>query len=200
MGNGLAANANGHAPDANGHAPDANGQTPEFGRQRNESNASITSKLQVANRQSDTDSDPDSDSSQGSSGSSGSTQTASHQRKVDVDGKQTCVSKETAKSQASELQELLQEETEAYLDKRHIIDILHDFSGSHPPLTSLLSCLRPLQPRLYSISSSQLEHAQRVQITVAVVKYQALGRERIGVTSTFLKERMQVGIQLVTEG
>ncbi len=111
---------------------------------------------------------------------------------VHVDGHGDGISQVEAHQQARELQDILQDEVEAYLDKRHIIDILHDFSGSHPPLVTLLSCLRPLQPRLYSISSSQLEHPTHVQITVAVVKYMALGRNRIGVTSTFLKERMQV--------
>lgn len=94
------------------------------------------------------------------------------------------------------MQDMLQQESEAYLEQRHIIDILQDFSGSHPPLASLLACLRPLLPRLYSISSSQLENPQRVQITVAVVKYTTLGHDRIGVTSTFLKERMQVNQSL----
>jgi len=111
---------------------------------------------------------------------------------IHVDGHANGISQDEAHQQARELQDVLQDEVEAYLDKRHIIDILHDFSGSHPPLATLLSCLRPLQPRLYSISSSQLEHPTHVQITVAVVKYVALGRNRIGVTSTFLKERMQV--------
>lgn len=112
---------------------------------------------------------------------------------VDGRGNGNGISQDETHQQASELQHVLQDEVEAYLDKRHIIDILHDFSGSQPPLATLLSCLRPLQPRLYSISSSQLEHPTHVQITVAVVKYVALGRNRIGVTSTFLKERMQVG-------
>ena len=56
----------------------------------------------------------------------------------------------------------------------------------------VLAALRPLLPRLYSISSSQLEHPQRVQVTVAVVRYASLNRERIGVTSTYLAERLQV--------
>ena len=57
----------------------------------------------------------------------------------------------------------------------------------------VLAALRPLLPRLYSISSSQLEHAQRVQVTVAVVRYASLNRPRIGVTSTQLAERIQAG-------
>ena len=56
----------------------------------------------------------------------------------------------------------------------------------------MLSALRPLLPRLYSISSSQLEDPGRVQVTVAVVRYESLNRHRIGVTSTQLAERIQV--------
>ena len=56
----------------------------------------------------------------------------------------------------------------------------------------VLAAMRPLLPRLYSISSSQLEHSTHVQVTVAVVRYASLNRERIGVTSTYLAERLQV--------
>ncbi len=56
----------------------------------------------------------------------------------------------------------------------------------------VLATLRPLLPRLYSISSSMLEAERRVQITVATVRYQSLGRARIGVTSTYLAERLKV--------
>ena len=113
---------------------------------------------------------------------------------MQVNGHANSVSKSEAKHQAQQLQDILQQEAEEYLEQRHIIDILQDFSGSHPPLASVLACLRPLQPRLYSISSSQLENPTRVQITVAVVRYNSLGLDRIGVTSTFLKERMQVRV------
>lgn len=57
----------------------------------------------------------------------------------------------------------------------------------------LLGVLRPLLPRLYSISSSPLEADARVQVTVAAVRYQTLGLDRIGVCSTYLSERLQVG-------
>ena len=55
----------------------------------------------------------------------------------------------------------------------------------------VLGALRPLLPRLYSISSSQLEAPGRVAATVAVVRYESLNRRRIGVTSTQLAERLQ---------
>ena len=64
--------------------------------------------------------------------------------------------------------------------------------SKQPPGLQMLAVLRPLQPRLYSISTSQLEAATRVGVTVAVVRYESLGRPRIGVTSTYTAERMQV--------
>ncbi len=161
--NGNSYKANGHSQKASGNSHTPNGRTPN------------------------TDIDTQSKGSQSSQVSNGS-----EQPMVEVDGQTNGISSSKLHQQARDLQDILQDEVEAYLDKRHIIDILHDFSGSHPPLASLLSCLRPLQPRLYSISSSQRENPTRVQITVAIVKYVALGRDRIGVTSTFLKERMQV--------
>ncbi len=56
----------------------------------------------------------------------------------------------------------------------------------------VLAGLRQLQPRLYSISSAQAEAPDRVQVTVAVVRYDSLGQQRVGVTSTLLAERLQV--------
>ncbi len=59
-------------------------------------------------------------------------------------------------------------------------------------LLQVLSCLRQLQPRLYSISSSPLEDPTRVQVTVAEVMYSSLGKDRVGVCSTMLSQRIQV--------
>jgi hypothetical protein len=60
------------------------------------------------------------------------------------------------------------------------------------PALQLLGCLRQLQPRLYSISSSPLEQPPGVQATVATVRYESLAAEREGVCSTFLADRIQV--------
>ncbi len=56
--------------------------------------------------------------------------------------------------------------------------------------------LRPLQPRLYSISSSPLEHPTRVQATIATVRYTSLSIERVGVCSTYTNERLAPGQQV----
>lgn len=52
-----------------------------------------------------------------------------------------------------------------------------------------MKCLRKLQPRLYSIASSQKAQPTEVHLTVAAVRYESHGRKREGVCSTFLADR-----------
>ena len=54
----------------------------------------------------------------------------------------------------------------------------------------LVTPLRKLQPRLYSISSSPKAHPGEVHLTVAIVRYDLNGRSRKGVCSTFLADRV----------
>ncbi|WP_074013322.1 NADPH-dependent assimilatory sulfite reductase flavoprotein subunit [Candidatus Sodalis sp. SoCistrobi] len=54
----------------------------------------------------------------------------------------------------------------------------------------LLSLLRPLTPRLYSIASSQAEVGEEVHITVGVVRYEIDGRPRTGGASGYLADRL----------
>ena len=56
----------------------------------------------------------------------------------------------------------------------------------------LVSSLRPLQHRLYSISSSPKAHPGEVHLTVGIVRYELEGKERKGVCSTFLADRADV--------
>ncbi|CRK52565.1 Bifunctional reductase [Rhodococcus sp. RD6.2] len=51
-----------------------------------------------------------------------------------------------------------------------------------------LSVLKPLQPRLYSISSSPKENPNEVQLTVSAVRYNLHGVPRRGVCSTYLAD------------
>lgn len=54
----------------------------------------------------------------------------------------------------------------------------------------LLDCLRPLQPRDYSIASSPTAHPDRAHLTVTTVRYTAGdGRRHGGVASTYLADR-----------
>lgn len=55
----------------------------------------------------------------------------------------------------------------------------------------LIGLLRPLTPRLYSISSSQAQAGSEVHITVGVVRYHIEDRGRTGGASGFLADRLE---------
>lgn len=77
-----------------------------------------------------------------------------------------------------------------YLHGREIIDLPTDFPSEPFSPQAFVDCLRKLPPRLYSIASSLKQHPDEVHITVAAVRYQAQGRDRKGVASTFLADRI----------
>jgi sulfite reductase (NADPH) flavoprotein alpha-component len=58
----------------------------------------------------------------------------------------------------------------------------------------LVAPLRPLQHRLYSISSSPKAHPGEVHLTVGIVRYELDGRQRKGVCSTFLADRANAAV------
>ncbi|KHL73096.1 reductase [Pseudomonas putida] len=92
--------------------------------------------------------------------------------------------------QAGDLRHLLQPERKAALQDwlwgRQLVDVLCAFPQDLP-LTTWLDLLKPLQPRLYSISSSPLAHPGEVHLTVSTVRY----GQRKGVCSSFLADRGQ---------
>jgi sulfite reductase (NADPH) flavoprotein alpha-component len=55
--------------------------------------------------------------------------------------------------------------------------------------SDLVAPLRPLQHRLYSISSSPKAHPGEVHLTVGIVRYELDGKPRKGACSTFLADR-----------
>ena len=74
----------------------------------------------------------------------------------------------------------------ALLESHQPIDLLHQFPGAWDA-TELVSTLRPLTPRLYSIASSpKLVGHDEVHLTVGVVAYTAHGRAHVGAASAFL--------------
>ncbi|VFP88777.1 NADPH-dependent assimilatory sulfite reductase flavoprotein subunit [Candidatus Erwinia haradaeae] len=54
----------------------------------------------------------------------------------------------------------------------------------------LINILRPISPRLYSISSAQEENEKEVHITVSVVRFNIDGRARSGGASSYLADRL----------
>jgi sulfite reductase (NADPH) flavoprotein alpha-component len=74
-----------------------------------------------------------------------------------------------------------------------VLAALHKFSGVRPGAEAFVEALDPLQPRLYSISSSCRANPQRISLTVDGVRYRIGPRERLGVASTHLGERLSAG-------
>lgn len=79
-----------------------------------------------------------------------------------------------------------------YINGRDILDSLTDFPANDLNSQAFVDLLRKLPPRLYSIASSQKAHPDSVHLTVGVVRYKAHQREREGVCSTFLAERIKM--------
>ncbi|HEY3390297.1 MAG TPA: assimilatory sulfite reductase (NADPH) flavoprotein subunit [Prolixibacteraceae bacterium] len=80
-----------------------------------------------------------------------------------------------------------QEKLQDYLYGNDIVDLFSDF-----PLKlsaqDLIKLLRPLQPRLYSISSSPKANPGELHLAVSVVEYKNRGRNRRGTCSNYLLE------------
>lgn len=78
-----------------------------------------------------------------------------------------------------------------FLWGREIIDLLLAHPSAKFIPVEFVTCLKKLQPRLYSISSSPKAHPGQVHLTVNVVRFESLTRRRKGVCSTFLADRVQ---------
>ncbi len=81
----------------------------------------------------------------------------------------------------------------SFLGEREFVDLLAEFPSARLSPQELTDSMRRLMPRLYSIASSPHVHPEEAHLTVAVVHYRSNGRERVGVASTFLAERVNVG-------
>lgn len=74
-----------------------------------------------------------------------------------------------------------------------VLAAVQKFSGMRPDPEAFVEALDPLQPRLYSISSSPKIDPARLSLTVDAVRYTIRGRQRSGVASTFLADRARPG-------
>ena len=77
-----------------------------------------------------------------------------------------------------------------------VMAALQKFSGVRPHPEAFIEALEPLQPRLYSISSSHNATPGRLSLTVDCVRYVIGKRKRLGLASTFLAERVQPGEEM----
>jgi sulfite reductase (NADPH) flavoprotein alpha-component len=100
-------------------------------------------------------------------------------------------------SSSAFLRDLLDPGSKNHLDDyvwgRDVLDLLEELTAAKFTPEELVKVLRKLQPRLYSIASSQKAVGESVHLTVAVVRYQPERSSHLhrGVCSTFLAERAE---------
>ena len=78
-----------------------------------------------------------------------------------------------------------------------VMAVLQKFSRVRPHPEAFIEALEPLQPRLYSISSSHNATPGKLSLTVDCVRYVINKRRRQGLASTFLSERVNPGDELM---
>ncbi|PWU69718.1 assimilatory sulfite reductase (NADPH) flavoprotein subunit [Gracilibacillus dipsosauri] len=83
-----------------------------------------------------------------------------------------------------------------YIHGRDLLDLILDFTPSNLDPASLMHWLRKIPARQYSISSSYKANPDEVHLTIATVRYHTYGRDRHGVCSGEIAERIQPGDQL----
>ena len=115
--------------------------------------------------------------------------------KLDITGlTQLFLRKYASRAQSEKLDALLAEKDKSnlksYLYGREISDTLADFPVRDLSGQELVSLLRKMPPRLYSIASSLKACPDEVHLTVAAVRYQSNGKLRKGVCSTYLADRV----------
>src|SRR5690606_16174969 len=80
-----------------------------------------------------------------------------------------------------------------YLQGRDLLDLVQDHGLKGVPAGEFAAILRKMPPRLYSISSSPKAYPDEVHLTIRKVEYEAHGRQRYGVCSTYVADRLEIG-------
>lgn len=95
------------------------------------------------------------------------------------------------------LDELLDDEDKIteYLYGHDVLDLIEDFPFKWNA-NKLVSILRPIPPRLYSISSSMEHVGDEVHATVSLVHYERKDRMRKGACSSFLSDSVEIDDKL----
>ncbi|WP_068618518.1 assimilatory sulfite reductase (NADPH) flavoprotein subunit [Paenibacillus tuaregi] len=89
-----------------------------------------------------------------------------------------------------------EQELRSYLAGRDLLDLVTDYSLQGAPAREFVALLRKIPARLYSIASSLKANPDEVHVTVRTVRYENHGRNRYGVCSVQLAERIQPGDSL----
>jgi sulfite reductase (NADPH) flavoprotein alpha-component len=95
-------------------------------------------------------------------------------------------------ARSEELNKLMESKSAVteWIRGRDVLDLVQSYPLADIDANGFIKLLRKLPPRLYSIASSQAAVDEEVHITVATVRYNAHNRERGGVASTWLADRL----------
>ena len=74
-----------------------------------------------------------------------------------------------------------------YCYGRDLLDMLRDFGPWKATAQEIISLLRKMTPRLYSIASSITANPNEVHLTIGAVRYHTHGRDRKGVCSVLVR-------------
>jgi sulfite reductase (NADPH) flavoprotein alpha-component len=98
---------------------------------------------------------------------------------------------------SNELKELFavgnEQKLKSYLNNSDLLDLVQDYALKGIAAGEFVAILRKMPARLYSIASSSKAFPDEVHVTVRTVRYEAMGRERYGVCSVQLAERVKAG-------
>lgn len=84
-------------------------------------------------------------------------------------------------------------ELKAYIQNHDLLDLVQDYGLKGVSAKSFTALLRKIPPRLYSIASSLKANPDEVHVTVRAVRYESNGRNRYGVCSVHLADRIKPG-------
>ena len=90
-------------------------------------------------------------------------------------------------------EEQLKEYLQAIDHSHDVLDVLNDAPSARFAPQEFAGLLRAMQPRLYSIASSQRRHPGEAHLLVLTLTYQVRDRLRLGVGSTFANDRWPLG-------
>lgn len=101
------------------------------------------------------------------------------------------------RTQNPELFKILEDDNslDEYLDGHDLLDLLEDFPFEWHA-NKLVEILRPIPPRLYSISSSQETVGDEVHATIALVRFEKDKRERLGACTSHVIFTVEPGDKL----
>jgi len=85
------------------------------------------------------------------------------------------------------------EKLRSYIENHDLLDVVNDFSLLGVDVDKFTPLLRRMPARLYSIASSYQANPDEVHLTIGTVRYHAGGRDRNGVCSVQVAERVEPG-------